>query len=35
MSKELAENMKKFADDNNIKASQIIEIAIIDFLKKY
>jgi len=35
MSKELAENMKDFADKNNIKASQIIEIAIIDFLKKY
>jgi hypothetical protein len=35
MSKELAENMKEFADNNNIKVSQIIEIAIIDFLKKY
>lgn len=35
MSKELAENMKEFADGNNIKVSQIIEIAIIDFLKKY
>jgi hypothetical protein len=35
MSKELSENIKEFADNNNIKVSQIIEIAIIDFLKKY
>lgn len=35
MSKELAEKMKEYADNNNIKVSQIIEIAIIDFLKKY
>lgn len=35
MSKELSNNMKEFADANNIKVSQIIEIAIIDFLKKY
>lgn len=35
MSKELSNNMKEFADNNNIKVSQIIEIAIIDFLKKY
>jgi len=35
MSKELSDNMKEFADTNNIKVSQIIEIAIIDFLKKY
>lgn len=35
MSKELSDKMKEFADVNNIKVSQIIEIAIIDFLKKY
>ena len=35
ISKELTENIKEFADSNNIKVSQIIEIAIIDFLKKY
>lgn len=35
ISKELTENIKEFADRNNIKVSQIIEIAIIDFLKKY
>lgn len=35
MSKELSDNIKEFADNNNIKVSQIIEIAIIDFLKKY
>ncbi|QFG01282.1 hypothetical protein PB01_20850 (plasmid) [Psychrobacillus glaciei] len=35
MSKELSGNIKEYADDNNIKVSQIIEIAIIDFLKKY
>lgn len=35
LSKELTENIKEFANSHNIKVSQIIEIAIIDFLKKY
>jgi len=35
MSKELSDNIKEFEDNINIKVSQIIEIAIIDFLIKY